>query len=221
MAAAEPYLIAIILQLARMRNPINATTGLHLANFMIQGTEIAKTIIAKRAKRKKQAMRTIQDSALSLSTPTSTAHFSRTGSTALSNNANNSNQHSGAEKSAEGETTMLEGLSLVEQLNLSKGLSGSLINSILETRACDDARNGINLEENRLKRIESSLQAIAAKKKRYTAGLHVSAQRYMISPLVLDDMEGRERQKEVMLSGRQEQKLQEFRSLKSKVDALV
>jgi hypothetical protein len=110
-------------------------------------------------------------------------------------------------------------MSLVEQLSLSKGLSGSLIDSI-ETRARDEARNGINLEENRRERVESSLQAIVAKKKRYTAGLHVSAQRYMIGPLVLDDMEGRERQKEVMLSGRQEQKLQEFRSLKSKADAL-
>ena len=48
----------------------------------------------------------------------------------------------------------------------------------------------------------------------------MSAQRYIIGPLVLDDMEGRERQKEVMLSGRQELTLQEFRSLKSKVDAL-
>ena len=102
-------MIAVILQLARMRNPINATTGLHLANSMIQGTEIAKAIIAKRAKRQKQAMRTIQDSTLSLSTSTSTAHSSRTGSTAVSNNANNSNQQSGAEKSAEGETTMLLG----------------------------------------------------------------------------------------------------------------
>ena len=110
MAAAEPYLIAVILQLTRMRNPINATTGLHLANSMIQGTEIAKAIIAKRAKRKKQAMRTIQDSTLSLLTPTSTAHSSRTGSTAVSDNANNSHQQSGAEKSAEGKATVLLGI---------------------------------------------------------------------------------------------------------------
>jgi hypothetical protein len=109
MAAAEPYLIAVILQLPRMRNPVNATTGLHHANSMIQGTEIAKAIIAKWAKRKKQAVSTIQDSTLSLSTPTSTAHSTRTGSTAVSDNANNSHQQSGAEKSAEGETTMLLG----------------------------------------------------------------------------------------------------------------
>jgi hypothetical protein len=55
MAAVEPYLIAIILQLARMRSPINATMGLHLANSLIQGTDIAKAIMAKRAKQKRQA----------------------------------------------------------------------------------------------------------------------------------------------------------------------
>ena len=81
----------------------------NLANSIIQGTEIAKAIIAKRAKRKKQAIRTIQDSTRSLSTPISTAHSSRTGSTAVSDNANNSQQQSGAEKSAEGEATMLLG----------------------------------------------------------------------------------------------------------------
>jgi hypothetical protein len=49
-AAVEAYLIAVILQLARMCSPINATMGLHLAaNSFIEGTDIAKAIIAKRA----------------------------------------------------------------------------------------------------------------------------------------------------------------------------
>jgi hypothetical protein len=43
MAAVEPYLALVILQLANMRCPIIATTGLHLANSMIQGTALAKT----------------------------------------------------------------------------------------------------------------------------------------------------------------------------------
>jgi hypothetical protein len=57
MAAVEPYLIAIILQVvARMRSTINATMGLHLANSLIQGTEdLPKAIMAKRAKQKRQA----------------------------------------------------------------------------------------------------------------------------------------------------------------------
>jgi hypothetical protein len=55
MAAVEPYLIAIILQLARMRSPINAAMSLHLANSLIQGTDIAKANMVKRAKQKRQA----------------------------------------------------------------------------------------------------------------------------------------------------------------------
>jgi hypothetical protein len=42
MASFEPYLVEVILQLARMRCPINATAGLHLANSMIEGTSIAR-----------------------------------------------------------------------------------------------------------------------------------------------------------------------------------
>ena len=114
----------------------------------------------------------------------------------------------------------VEGSHVVDLLNLSKGLSGSLINTILETRARKNARNGINMEENRRKRVETAKQVIAAKKKRYTAGLHVSGQRYLTGPEVLDEQEERERQQAAVLSTRQEKKLQEFRSMKSKVDAL-
>jgi hypothetical protein len=44
MAVVEPYLASVILQLANMRCPINTTTGLHLANSMIQGTTLAKQL---------------------------------------------------------------------------------------------------------------------------------------------------------------------------------
>ncbi len=44
MAPFEPYLIEVILQLAKMRVPINATTGLHLANSMIEGTTLARDL---------------------------------------------------------------------------------------------------------------------------------------------------------------------------------
>ncbi len=70
-----------------------------------------------------------------------------------------------------------EGLQLVEeQMNLSEGVSGSLINTLLEKRDRNDARNGINFEEIRLKRIETSKQIVVAKKKRCTSGLHVLCQ---------------------------------------------
>jgi hypothetical protein len=113
-----------------------------------------------------------------------------------------------------------EGLDLMEQMNLSEGVCGSLINTLLEKRDRDDARNGINHEEIRLKRIETSKQIVIDKKKRYTAGLHVSCQRYMVGPAVLDDLEEREQMQAAVISGRQEKKLKEFRTLKTKVDAL-
>jgi hypothetical protein len=86
MAAVEPYLIAVILQLARMRCPINVTMGLHLAYSMIEGTEIAKAIIAMREKhrRKKQKTTTMQElsssslsSTLSATSPTSRTNRGR------------------------------------------------------------------------------------------------------------------------------------------------
>ncbi|KAI2493466.1 hypothetical protein MHU86_21084 [Fragilaria crotonensis] len=60
------------------------------------------------------------------------------------------------------------------QLNLSQGLSGKYMDTILESRIREDARNGVNLEENRQKRIDSAEENINSKKKRYTAGLHAS-----------------------------------------------
>jgi hypothetical protein len=44
MAHIEPYVVEVIKQLSRMRVPINATTGLHLINSMIEGTTIAKEL---------------------------------------------------------------------------------------------------------------------------------------------------------------------------------
>ena len=48
MAAIKPYQVEVILQLARMCCPINPTTGLYLANSLIEGAELAKAIVAKR-----------------------------------------------------------------------------------------------------------------------------------------------------------------------------
>ena len=48
MAAVEPYVVEVILQLARWHCPICTSTGLYLANSMIDGTELARSIIAKR-----------------------------------------------------------------------------------------------------------------------------------------------------------------------------
>jgi hypothetical protein len=107
------------------------------------------------------------------------------------------------------------------ELNLSQGLAGSLIDSILETRIRDDARNGVNRKDNRRKRVETAVDVINARKKRYSACLHVSAQRYLLGPDVIDDQEARHlEQHSNNASERLEKKLQEFRALKSKVTAI-
>ena len=110
MAVVEPYLIAVILQLAQMRSPMNASMGLHLANSMIQGTDIAKAIMAKRAKRKKQQAMNLQEQPSSLSsTLTSTDHSSTSGSTAAVSDTTNNGQYKQGEEQPEGETVMLLG----------------------------------------------------------------------------------------------------------------
>jgi hypothetical protein len=59
---------------------------------------------------------------------------------------------------------VISALDQVVQLNLSKGLSGKLMDTIPESRICEDARNGVNLEENRQKRIDSAEENINSKK---------------------------------------------------------
>jgi hypothetical protein len=95
MAAVEPYLIAIILQLAQMRSPIDAIMGLHLANSMIQGKAIAKAIMATQAKQKKQQAMKLQElpSSLLSSSSTLTDHSSTSGSTAAASDNTNSGQY--------------------------------------------------------------------------------------------------------------------------------
>lgn len=54
MAVVEPYLVSVILQRSKMRCPINATTGLQLANSMIEGTTIAKALLKWKMKHNAQ-----------------------------------------------------------------------------------------------------------------------------------------------------------------------
>jgi hypothetical protein len=73
---------------------------------------------------------------------------------------------------------------------------------------------------NRRKRVETAVEVINARKKRYSAGLHVSAERYLLRPDVLDDQEARQQEQQNKASERLEKKLQEFSALKSKVTAI-
>ena len=44
LAHLEPYFVAVIIQLAKMRQPISSGTGLHLVNSMIEGTQSANNL---------------------------------------------------------------------------------------------------------------------------------------------------------------------------------
>ena len=60
-------------------------------------------------------------------------------------------ERNGAHQEQQHEQTLEAAASIrtPDELNLSQGLAGSLIDSIVEARICDDhARNGVNLEEN-------------------------------------------------------------------------
>jgi hypothetical protein len=93
-------------------------------------------------------------------------------------------------------------------------LSGSLIGTILDTVRFNDARNGINRDENRRKQVEKLQQIIDSKPKRYSAGTHVGAKRYLLGPETRDNVEARHQEQQLnKISERQEKKLQEFRSL--------
>jgi hypothetical protein len=83
-------------------------------------------------------------------------------------------QESGLENQEE------QGVHILTQLNLTHGLAGSLIDSIVVTRLRDEARNGINREEIRQKKIATAKEVIAAKKKRYTAGMHAAAEQFSL-----------------------------------------
>jgi hypothetical protein len=109
---------------------------------------------------------------------------------------------------------------VAEQLNLSQGLAGTLMTSLLEYKVRDDARNGINFEENMQKRVETARETIKARTKRYSAGQHVAAKRYMLGPEVLDDTEEGEELKQSKLLTQFENRLQVFRSNRIKVSEI-
>lgn len=102
-----------------------------------------------------------------------------------------------------------------ELLNINQGIAGDLVNLIVELRMREDARNnGIHLEENRRKRKQTALDAIAAKKRYTAAGLHVAAGRFLLGPEVLRNLRERKKQQEQQeCERRQEKRLYEFNKM--------
>jgi hypothetical protein len=113
-----------------------------------------------------------------------------------------------------------EGVVAAEDLNLTRGLAGTLIDSIVELRMRDDARNGVNLEENRRKRKQTAELALNNSKKRYTAGIHVAAGRFLLGPDVLRNIQERKLHQEEKQHEKLGGKIRDFRALKDRVTAI-
>ena len=85
-------------------------------------------------------------------------------------------------------------------LKLSQGVTGTLVDHVVPYRNREDARNGIDLD-NKLAR-QRKERALASRK-RYTAGVHVAAGRYLLGPEVVDDqLKGKGMRKKCRVSER-------------------
>jgi hypothetical protein len=87
-----------------------------------------------------------------------------------------------------------------------EGITGTLVDQVVQYRNHENARNGINLEKLAHQRNETALRAIA-RNKPYTAGLHVAAGRYLLVPEVVDDQVKRKSHAEEVQSERENRKI--------------
>jgi hypothetical protein len=107
-----------------------------------------------------------------------------------------------------------------ESLNLTEGLAGTLMDQIVEFRNREDSRNGVNLEEQALRRQETSQANIDEHRGRLTAGLLASSGQFALGPTVLDNMRARKRKAEDAESARQKKKQKECEKQSEKVQAV-
>ena len=105
-------------------------------------------------------------------------------------------------------------------LNLSQGYAGTLIDSIIETRNRNDARNGVSVEENRRKRKQKALENQRLKTRRFGSGNLYAEGQCAMGTDVLRRIEDRERLREEKKSQQQEKRLREYRLLCNKVMAI-
>ena len=104
-------------------------------------------------------------------------------------------------------------------LNLKEGITGALLDKVIEFRNKEDSRNGINLDQMGHQRKESALWAIA-QNKRYTAGLLVAAGRFKLGTEALDDMTRMKRRAEEKESEKANKKIMDYTAALNKVQAI-
>ena len=85
---------------------------------------------------------------------------------------------------------------VLNQLNLNRGLTGTLIASIVDVVIFNDSRNGVNRDEERQRRIASAQEVLASKRRMYSAGPNAASGQFKVGPDVLDNIEERERLQE-------------------------
>ncbi len=51
MAPVEAYIVSLMQQMAKMRQPLNVSEGLSLANSLIEGTELEEKVVEFKSKR--------------------------------------------------------------------------------------------------------------------------------------------------------------------------
>ena len=124
--------------------------------------------------------------------------------------------HEPASKNNEQSATSPTSIAIIDKLNLSHGLAGTLIDSIVETRMRDDARNGVNLEEIRNKQVQTALDAMETGK-RVTAGRLVASGTFSLGTDVLKQIDDREMLRDEQECEKVQKKIQEFGTLRNKV----
>ena len=94
-------------------------------------------------------------------------------------------------------------------LNLKEGITGTLLDKVIEFRNKEDSRNGINLDQMARQQKETALWAIA-QNKRYTAELLVAAGRFKLGTEALDDMTRIKRRAEERESEKANKKVMDY-----------
>ena len=104
-------------------------------------------------------------------------------------------------------------------LNLCDGMAGTLVDSIVEVRMRDDARNGINQEESQLRRMQTARDVMNSKN-RVTAGLLSASGNFNLGPEVLALLRAKRREQQEQQSEREEKKLRDYLALRDRVQAI-
>ena len=118
-----------------------------------------------------------------------------------------------------GDDSAMPSAELIQQLNLSDGLSGIIMTSIIECTARENPRHyGVNIEENRRKQQEPAHVVQDLKGKRYSTGQHVAIGKHYLGPTLLKDTRARKNDKVLKQCGLQEKRLQAFRAQERKVN---